>query len=68
MTVINRLIRQAKDGATELRVRPCDVRTLAESVRMVYGNDQLTIELAIERIERGDLRLLGVPVRVGAPS
>ncbi len=63
MSLINRLIREVRDGATELLIRPQDVGTVAEHVHaLAWG--PLTVEQARTYILKGDMRLEGVPIRV----
>ncbi len=63
MTLINRLIKEAKEGATKLTIRDKDVSKVAEHFRMLSMRpvDKGVVEAGIRR---GDLRLHGVPVEV----
>lgn len=63
MTLINRLIKEAREGATRLTIRDKDVSSVAEHCRMLAINPvhKETVEAGIRR---GDLRLHGVPVEV----
>lgn len=63
MTLVNRLIREAKNGATGLTIRPQDVRTIA--AHCAGCSPWPVSEEEVRRvILDGGLRMLGVPVRV----
>ncbi len=64
MTAINKAIKEAKSGATEVVIRSKDVRTFAEHFRMLSVNSDSTTDDIASGIKAGRLRLLGVPVRV----
>lgn len=64
MTLINRLIREARDGATVLDIRPQDVGPIADHIRLLSyrpAEDMVAIRAAILD---GRTRLRGVTLRV----
>lgn len=70
MTALNRAIKEVKDGAEVVFIKPNDVRTIAEHCRMTMDYpSETTVDDLAEKIRQGALRLMGVPVRLfGRPS
>ena len=70
MTLVNRLIREARAGARILKIRPQDVGPIAEHIRATVwlrpGQD--SAELATAEIRQwvwaGSVKMLGVPIEV----
>jgi len=63
MSLINRLIHEAKTGSAELRIRPQDVGRVAQHMRALNnwsGNDDAARAALLD----GKVRLLGIPIRV----
>jgi len=63
MSLINRLIYEAKNGATVLNIKPNEVRKVAEHCRGCMMN-QIPVEHIEGSIRRGSVKLLDVPIRV----
>ena len=63
MSLINRLIHEAKTGNAELRIRPQDVGRVAQHMRALnnWSGDDDAARLALRA---GKVRLLGIPIRV----
>ena len=63
MTLINRLIREAKDGAAKLTIKDKDVSSVAEHFRAL-AISPVRKETVERGIRDGLLKLYGVPVEV----
>ena len=63
MSFINNLIRQAKQGATVLRIRPNQIGAVANHMWAVQFS-HVSLEHVRAAIINGDTRLLDVPVKV----
>lgn len=63
MTLINRLIREARDGATVLDIRLRDVGPVAEHMRVIRYK-MPNVELCRDAILAGEVLFWGVPLRV----
>jgi hypothetical protein len=63
MSLINRLIHEAKLGATVLNIKPNEVRKVAEHCRACML-DAAPVETIEGIIRRGQLKLCDVPVKV----
>lgn len=68
MTTVNRMIRDAKNGASVVFIRENEVRGLAEYVRVTisYPSTHSNIDSIAEGIRNGDLSIMGVPVKIKA--
>ena len=68
MSLINRLIHDAKLGATVLNIKPNELRRVAEHCRACMM-DAGPVEQIERAIKRGQVRMAGVPLKVlGLPS
>jgi hypothetical protein len=66
MTIQNRIIKEAKAKPEYISVRLCDVRKIAKHATHsvgCYGVPLLEIE---KKLLDGEVRILGVPIRVGS--
>lgn len=66
MALVNRLIREARNGATVLEINPNQVGTIVEHC-LACSPGRPTLkrrEEVMDAIRAGELLLLGVPVRV----
>ncbi|SHJ70991.1 hypothetical protein SAMN05444159_1286 [Bradyrhizobium lablabi] len=63
MTLVNRMIMEAKAGATELKIRPADVNKVALHIRGC-ANPQQDIETIKKYLLGGEVKMLDVPIRV----
>lgn len=63
MSLINRLIHEAKLGATVLNIKPNEVRKVAEHCRGCTAH-RVPVEEIEGHIKRGQVKLLNVPLRV----
>lgn len=64
MTLVNRLIRQAKDGAEVLVVRDDQVRTIAAHAHALMACNRPTIEDIEAEIREGRALMCGIPLCV----
>jgi len=66
VTLINQLIRQAREGATVLDVPENYVGSVAEHIRQTnyYASVHLTAADCAAKLRAGDVKLCGVPLRV----
>ena len=65
MTLINRLIKMAKQGASELEVPENHLRTVAEHMRATtWATWRMDVEDCCWLIREGGVRMAGVPLKV----
>lgn len=65
MTTLNRCIMEAKQGATEVRIREKDVRGIAEHFRVSQSRtNELSIDFLADAIRHGKLKIFGARVVV----
>jgi len=66
MTLINRLIKEAKANPDFLEINAGQVRTVASHAHsLMMTTDKLTIEQLEEMIRSGKFWMSGIPLRVG---
>lgn len=67
MTAINRVVAEAKKGASEVCIRETEVRTMAEHARLTQFRD-LPIDEIADAIRAGSMKIMGAKVVVANPS
>lgn len=67
MSLVNRLIKEAKAHPSHLTIQPNHVRTLAAHAHsLIMRTDKPTIEELEVMIFKGDMRMRNIPVQVMA--
>lgn len=67
MTLVNRLIKEAKQKPDHLTINRGQVRRIAAHAHsLMMISDRPSIEFLEEQILAGQMRMCGVPIKVGA--
>lgn len=64
MTLRNRLIAEAKKRPAEIVIRQCDVEDIARHASDSWGFHGVSVSDLCRKIRAGEMKLLGVPIRV----